>query len=99
VVGVSSGPIADGAKVFYEKGCEYCHTISGYGGIRGPDLSYAGDLMTRAQMATRIYSGAANMPSYAGNIAPGDLNALLAFLESRRRKPAPQLRHSADSPY
>ncbi len=62
----------------------------------GPDLSYAGDLMTRAQMATRIYSGAANMPSYVGNIAPNDLNPLLSFLESRRRKPAPQLRHAAD---
>jgi ubiquinol-cytochrome c reductase cytochrome b subunit len=85
VVGVSSGPIADGAKIFYEKGCEFCHLVSGYGGIRGPDLSDAGDRMTRAEMITRIYSGAANMPSYSNNLKPDELNTLLAFLQSRHR--------------
>ena len=73
VVGVASGPIADGARVFYDKGCEYCHTISGYGGIRGPDLSDAGDRMSAAQMATRIFSGAENMPSYRGNLKAEEL--------------------------
>lgn len=87
VVGVSSGPIADGARVFHDKGCEYCHKVSGYGGIRGPDLTYAGDTMTSAQMTTRIYSGAANMPSYRGNMTSGQLSALLEFLESRHRQP------------
>jgi ubiquinol-cytochrome c reductase cytochrome b subunit len=87
VVGVTSGPIADGARVFHQKGCEYCHLVSGYGGIRGPDLSDAGDRMTRAEIATRIFSGAQNMPSYTGNISPQDLTALLDFLESRHLKP------------
>ncbi len=85
VVGVSSGPIADGAKVFYDKGCEFCHRISGYGGIRGPDLSDSGDRMTRAEMVTRLYSGAANMPSYSNNLTPQELNTLLDFLQSRHR--------------
>jgi len=88
VVGVDSGPIADGAKVFHDKGCEYCHKVSGYGGIRGPDLTYAGDNMTAAQMTTRIYSGATNMPSYNGNITSEQLSALLAFLSSRHRQAA-----------
>lgn len=87
VVGSTSGPVADGARVFHEKGCEYCHTVSGYGGIRGPDLTYAGDTMTPAQMTTRIYSGATNMPSYNGNLTSDQLSALLAFLSSRHRQP------------
>lgn len=87
VVGTTSGPIADGATLFYKKGCEYCHSVSGYGGIRGPDLSYAGNRMTVDQMKTRIFSGAPNMPSYTGNLTPEDLSALLAFLQSRHRKP------------
>ncbi len=85
VVGTTTGPVAEGARVFYYKGCEFCHIVSGYGGIRGPDLTFAGDRMTVPQMATRIFSGAANMPSYNGNLTTEELSALLAFLESRIR--------------
>ncbi len=85
VVGATSGPTAVGAKLFHDKGCEYCHKISGYGGIRGPDLTYVGDRLTRDQIETRIYSGAANMPSYAKILTPEELNNLLAFLTSRHR--------------
>lgn len=87
VVGTAQGPVADGARVFHDKGCEFCHMISGYGGVRGPDLTYAGDTMTPAQMTTRIYSGAPNMPSYTGNMTPDELSAVLAFLSSRHRQP------------
>ncbi len=85
VVGATSGPIAEGAQVFYRKGCEFCHMVSGCGGDRGPDLTYAGDRMNEAQITTRFFSGATNMPSYTGNMTPEQLTALVAFLESRRR--------------
>jgi ubiquinol-cytochrome c reductase cytochrome b subunit len=85
VVGSTTGTVADGAKVFYDKGCEFCHTVSGLGGIRGPDLSFVGDRLNRDQIATRIFSGAANMPSYAGKLTDTQLNDLLSFLQSRRR--------------
>lgn len=91
VVGVTSGPVAIGAGVFYEKGCEFCHRISGYGGIRGPDLTDVGDRLTKDQIITRIYSGATNMPSYNGNMTPDELSALVAFLMSRRTTPPPVL--------
>ena len=87
IVGASSGPVADGAKVFYDKGCEFCHTVAGFGGIRGPDLTYVGDRMTAEQIKTRIFSGATNMPSYNGNITDQQLTSLLAFLESRQHRP------------
>ncbi|MDE3178471.1 MAG: cytochrome b N-terminal domain-containing protein [Acidobacteriota bacterium] len=91
VVGTSTGSIAAGAVVFHDKGCEFCHSISGYGGLRGPDLSYAGDRMNASQIVTRIYSGATNMPSYNGNITQQELQDLVAFLESRRRRPVLQV--------
>jgi ubiquinol-cytochrome c reductase cytochrome b subunit len=87
VVGSPSGPVANGAKVFYEKGCEFCHTIAGYGGIRGPDLTYVADRMSTEQIKTRIFSGAENMPSYNGNLTDEQLRSLLTFLETRQRRP------------
>ena len=87
VVGSTAGPVANGARVFYDKGCEFCHQVSGMGGIRGPDLSFVGDRLTRDQIATRIFSGAANMPSYSGKLSAAELNDLLSFLESRRQLP------------
>jgi ubiquinol-cytochrome c reductase cytochrome b subunit len=90
VVGTTRGPVADGAKAFYAKGCEFCHTVEGYGGIRGPDLSDAGDRMSAGQMLTRIFSGAENMPSYTGNLTSEQLTNLVAFLQSRHAKAPPK---------
>lgn len=87
VVEATTGPVAEGARIFYDKGCEYCHTVAGYGGIRGPDLTYVGDRMSAEQIKTRIFSGATNMPSYNGNITDQQLAALVAFLESRKHRP------------
>lgn len=86
VVGATTGQIAAGARSFYDRGCAYCHRISGQGGIRGPDLTDVGDRLTKDQMATRLFSGAANMPSYVSKLPPAELDALLAFLASRTRE-------------
>jgi ubiquinol-cytochrome c reductase cytochrome b subunit len=86
VIGASSGPVYQGAQVFHDKGCEYCHTISGYGGERGPNLSDVGNLLSRDEMISRILNGATNMPPFAGNISPQELDDLVAFLQTRKIK-------------
>ena len=87
VIAASSGPVYDGAHLFHAKGCEYCHQIDGYGGQRGPNLSYVRDRLSPEEMTIRIVNGGTNMPAFGGILSADDLNKILAFLDSRRRQP------------
>ena len=85
VVGQTSGPIAEGARVFYPKGCLNCHLIGSEGGRRGPNFTFVGNKLNRDQIILRISNGGVNMTAFAGNLTTQQLGALVAFLESRRK--------------
>jgi len=75
--------VLEGARLFHEKGCEYCHQIAGYGGKRGPDLSDVRTRMSPDQITARITNGGPNMPAYARTLTPVQVRALVAFLATR----------------
>jgi len=83
-IGAESGPAFEGARIFHERGCQYCHAIEGYGGKRGPDLSTIGDRLDAAQLNLRILNGANNMPAYASSLSQSDLDFLVNFLLTRK---------------
>ena len=84
VVGATSGPVFEGARLFELKGCLNCHLIKGYGGRRGPDLSEIGDKLSADRMILLISNGATNMPAYAANLTPTEMDELVSFLQSRQ---------------
>ena len=88
VVNSTEPQIQAGAKLFHQKGCEYCHTISGYGGHRGPDLTTVGDRLSVNQMTWRILGGADLMPAFASTLTPEELDSINAFLQSRTAQSA-----------
>lgn len=94
VVHGASADILHGAELFHAKGCEYCHTIAGNGGHRGPDLTSVADRLTDEQITLRILNGAYNMPSFASSLRPAELTAIVAFLNSRN--PAAQANNTKE---
>jgi ubiquinol-cytochrome c reductase cytochrome b subunit len=71
--------------MFYEKACINCHMVEGFGGKRGPDLTYIGDKLQRGDMVTRIVNGGVNMPAFGSSLKPEEIDELVTFLQSRKR--------------
>jgi ubiquinol-cytochrome c reductase cytochrome b subunit len=84
VVGATNGPVFIGAQLFHSKACLNCHLIGDDGGRRGPDLTDVASRLPRSQMILRISNGGVNMPAYAANLTQADMDALVAFLQSRK---------------
>ena len=87
VIVATSGPVFEGARLLHSKGCLNCHLIETYGGRRGPPLTDIGNKLSSEQMILRISNGGVNMPAYAANLTPAEMNLLVAFLKSRKAKP------------
>ncbi len=79
--------IAQGAQLYYSKGCEACHSMAGYGGYYGPNLTEVYERLTREQIVSRIIAGGQGMPAYAGTLSNQEINALVTFLQAPKNPP------------
>jgi ubiquinol-cytochrome c reductase cytochrome b subunit len=79
-LGVADGPVFEGAQLFYERGCQYCHLALGEGGEWGPDLTRTPRYMSAGEMRVRIVQGRGNMPPYQDTLTQEELDAIIAFI-------------------
>ncbi len=84
LVGNQAPEALAGARLFHEKGCEFCHQIGGYGGRRGPELTDVATRMHPDEITARITNGSPNMPAYVRTLKPEQVRALTAFLSTRK---------------
>lgn len=73
--------VAEGRRLFATEHCGDCHALAAVGarGGSGPDFDTS-ERLTRAQLRAALTEGANGMPSYAGRLAPAQLDAVAAFL-------------------
>jgi ubiquinol-cytochrome c reductase cytochrome b subunit len=84
VVKSTDPAVVEGARLFHEKGCEFCHAVAGFGGKRGPDLSDVAARMSPDQITARITNGGPNMPAYVRLLTPEQTRAIVTFLNTRQ---------------
>lgn len=72
-----------GGILFYQKGCLYCHSIAGQGGLKGPNLTHIAKRLNVQDMKIRIINGSKDMPAYGQSLTRDELNKLITFLETR----------------
>jgi ubiquinol-cytochrome c reductase cytochrome b subunit len=73
-----------GALVLQNKQCRNCHSLGGEGGRRGPTLDGVATRLTRDQLIRQVIQGGGNMPAYGKNLAPHEVTALVAFMQTLR---------------
>jgi ubiquinol-cytochrome c reductase cytochrome b subunit len=84
VVRSTDPAVVEGARLFREKGCEFCHAVAGFGGKRGPDLSDVAVRMSPDQITARITNGSPDMPAYVKVLTAEETRAIMTFLSTRR---------------
>ncbi len=87
----ASSAAMHGQVLFHDKGCEYCHTVNGLGGLRGPNLSDVGNRLTEQDMILRIMNGGRNMPAFASILHPDQVTDLVEYLKTRTTRAGPDV--------
>ncbi len=83
-----------GAVVFQNKQCRNCHQLGGVGGQRGPALDTVGERLTRLELVRQVIQGGGNMPAYGKKLTPAEVDAVVSFMQTLRRKGVPPAQNS-----
>lgn len=83
---LEEGPALTGAQIFYARGCQYCHAVSGKGGHYGPDLTDVTRRLPPEFIVERTLRGIGNMPAYRDVLSPEEMSLIITFLQSQEQR-------------
>ncbi len=83
-----------GAAVLQNKQCRNCHMLGGTGGERGPALDGVASRLSYDQLVRQVIQGGGNMPAYAKQLNPAEVDALVSFLITLKDEGVPSVRPS-----
>lgn len=69
-----------------------CHSITGVGGVRAPDLGDVGSWLAAGRIKNQIIKGGQRMPPFGKVLKKDEVNDLVEFLRSCQTKTAPGCR-------
>ena len=75
----------DGATLFHERGCEYCHGAGAVGTAKGPSLLGVGKRLKPAAIQHQIHEGGGGMPAFAEALAPAEIDELVKYLATLKK--------------
>lgn len=81
-------PVASGAALFHEKGCEHCHGVN-FAGVpdKGPSLLTVGKRLKKDALAKQIHDGGQEMPAFGDALQDDEITALVDMLAKKKKAP------------
>ncbi len=93
------GDAKNGAVLFRDKGCTYCHGPAGEGAKKGPSLTdvWKDKTLTDEKISKQILNGGQKMPPFADSVSDDEVKDLIAWLRAKN-KPTPPAADTQDAP-
>jgi mono/diheme cytochrome c family protein len=94
-----TGSAKNGAALFRDKGCTYCHGPAGEGAKKGPSLTevWKDKTWTNEKITNQILNGGQKMPPFADSVTDDEVKDLIAWLRAKN-KPVPPPAEAQDNP-
>lgn len=90
----------NGAKLFSDKGCTYCHGSVGQGAKKGPALTdlWKDKTWTNEKITKQILNGGQKMPPFQDSVSDEEVTDLVAWLKAKNKPVPPPADNQNQSP-
>jgi mono/diheme cytochrome c family protein len=89
---------AEGAVLFRDKGCTFCHGVNLLGTPKAPSLTNVRKTMSAHAVESQIENGGQNMPPFGDSLSHDEIDRLVLYLRAKHRPSPPPMPPPASVP-